>query len=145
MLIYSCFRMRCRLFNSLLKEIENPVEFSGYCSSHLDEYAWYLWKTVSSDDCFFRMNAVVDKENLYIQRTYHSREHNPVIINIPCDMKWCADLKWRIIGPSFYDSVNFIGKTYRIMLIHYTIQGFLLLQQHWNLSEIVLFYSFPAA
>jgi len=103
---------------------EKRLEFAHHCSSHSEGYSEYLSRIVFSDECMFRINGVVNKQNVRIWGTERPEEINPIVLNSPGVMTWCAISKGRIIGPYFFENENVTGETYRSMLIRYAFPRF---------------------
>lgn len=103
---------------------EKRLEFAQHCQNHPTGYSEYLSKIVFSDECIFRLNGHVNKQNVRIWGTERPNEGNEVYQHSPSVMAWCAIAKTKVIGPYFFENGNVTGESYRNMLIHYAFPRF---------------------
>lgn len=77
-----------------------------------------------SDECIFRVNGCVNKQNVRICPKERPSQISEAPRNSPGVMVWCAISKEKIIGPLFFDKGSFTGAIYRYMLIRYAFPRF---------------------
>lgn len=66
---------------------QKRVKFAQHCLSQSDGYSEQLSKTFFSDDCMFRVNVVLNKQNVRIWSIELLMEHKPIVLNSPGAMK----------------------------------------------------------
>ena len=77
-----------------------------------------------SDECMFRVNGYVNKQNVRIWANERPSQVNEAPHNSPGIVIWCAISKTKIIGPFFFDEGRVTGDTYRDMLNRYAFPCF---------------------
>ena len=65
-----------------------------------------------SDECIFRLNCHVNKQNVRIWGNERPSEGNQVFMQSPKVMIWCAVTREKVIGPYFFQDGNVDGAKY---------------------------------
>ena len=105
-------------------DFQKRLEFAHHVRSQPEGPKWYLEKIVFSDECTFRMNGYVKKQNFRISGERRPTQVNQAILNSPSVIFWCAISKKRVIGPFFFENENVTGESYRKMLVYYAFPRF---------------------
>ena len=107
------------------------LQFARHCQNQPEGYSEYLSKIVFSDECIFRLNGSVNKQNVRIWGTERPTDGNQSFMNSPSVMVWCAIGKEKVIGPYFFENENVNGENYRNMLINYAFPRFASLRRDY--------------
>ena len=110
---------------------QRRLQFAQHVLSQPCGASEYLSKIVFSDECIFRVNGYVNKQNIRIWAKERPSQVNQVPLNSPGVMVWCAISKTKIIGLYFFKSVTVNGSTYRNMLIQYAFPNFARLREDY--------------
>lgn len=111
---------------------QKRLEFAQHVRSQPEGSKRYLGKIVFSDECIFRLNGYVNKQNVRIWGEQRPTQVHQATLNSPSVMVWCAISKQRVIGPFFFENENVTGESYRNMLINYAFPRF-----ERNLSDYI--------
>ena len=80
-----------------------------HCQNHPTRYSEYLSKIVFFDECTFRLNGSVSKQNVRIWGTERPTEGNQSFLNSPSVMVWCDIAKEKVVGPYFLEDESLSG------------------------------------
>ena len=100
------------------------LQFARHYQNNPSGYLEYLSKVVFSDECIFRLNGSVSKQNVRIWSTERPTEGNQSFLNSPNVIVRCFVAKGKFIGTYFFEDENVSGENYRNMLIHYAFLRF---------------------
>ncbi len=125
--IHRIFRRRFFLFPYKLQNSQqltpvhkrNRMDFAEHCRTQSESCEYYLSKIVFSDECTFRLNGIVNRQNVRIWGTECPNVMNEVPRYGEKVIVWCAVSKYRVIGPYFFDEETVTGENYRNMLQRY--------------------------
>ena len=79
------------------------MDFAEHCRTQSEGCEDYLSKIVFSDECTFRLNGIVNRQNVRIWGTEYPHVVNEVPGNGEKVTVWCAVSKYKAIGPCFFD------------------------------------------
>ena len=107
------------------------LEFAQHVLTQSCGASEYLSRIVFSDECIFRINGHVNKQNVRISAKEKPNQVNQAPLNSPGVMVWCAIANTKIIGPFFFENENVTGASYRNMLIQYAFPRFSSLREDY--------------
>lgn len=123
-LYYACYVIFFLLKYQNVQEFENGdkqklLDFANHCSALLYGYFEWYFKIMFSDDCIYRSNSAVNKENVMICRSDYPEEHKSVVLKSLVVVICCSISKNCIIDYYVFYNESTKGEFYRKMLIHY--------------------------
>lgn len=118
--LLSLYPYKIQTLQALLSaDLQKRLRFAQHCLQYRSGPGEYLSRIVFSDECIFRVNGYVIKQNVRIWGKKRPEQVNEATLNSPSVMVWCAISKHRVIGPYFFDEGSVTGEIYRNMLISY--------------------------
>lgn len=105
------------------------LELAGYCLSYPHGYSQILSKLVFHE-CLFRVNRVVEKQNMRYRNTECSEVYILVLVNSPLFMVWCTISEEHLKSP-YFSSCKCSCESYRNLLIPYVLQRFQYLEKNY--------------
>ena len=115
--------------------MQKRLEFAEYVRGQPEGAKEYLAKVVFSDECIFRINGYVNKQNVRVWGKQRPIEGNQLTLNSSGVMVWCTISKYGVIGPYFFNNQNVRGDTYRNMLIQYAFPKFAALRSDYIFQQ----------
>ena len=103
---------------------QNRLRFAEHVLSQSCGATEYLRRIVFSDECIFRLNGHVNKQNVRIWAQERPSQVNEAPLHSPGVMVWCGISKTKIIGPFFFNDENVTGSSYKNMLSTYAFPRF---------------------
>ncbi len=97
------------------------MDFAEHCRTQSERCEDYVSKIVFSEECTFRFNGTVNRQNVRIWGTECSHVVNHVPRHGEKVTVWCAVSKDRVTGPYFFDEEAVTGEYYRNMLQSYAL------------------------
>lgn len=112
------------LQNLQVGDAQKRLDFAEHVRSQPEGAEGYLAKIVFSDECIFRLNGFVNKQNVRIWGDERPNDVNEHTLHSPSVMVWCAISKDRVIGPYFFENGTVTGELYKNMLSQYAFPRF---------------------
>ncbi len=97
------------------------MDFAEHCRTQSASCEDYLSKIGFFDECTFRLNGIVNRQNVRIWGTECPHVVNEVLRHGEKVTVWCLVSKYNVIGTYFFDEETVTGENYWNMIRSYTL------------------------